>query len=101
MKAGWTKYLVTGTLLALLAGCSSKPTDRGQQYKDGKLIQPLALVNQPNAKGRPVNGKDFADQVAQIRFASAGLYSRQSVTYSAVQSWLMAGEIPASCGSLV
>ncbi|ATZ12486.1 murein transglycosylase A [Erwinia amylovora] len=91
MKAGWTKYLVTGTLLALLAGCSSKPTDRGQQYKDGKLIQPLALVNQPNAKGRPVNGKDFADQVAQIRFASAGLYSRQSVTYSAVQSWLMAG----------
>ncbi|MCK8397403.1 murein transglycosylase A, partial [Erwinia amylovora] len=60
-------------------------------YKDGKLIQPLALVNQPNAKGRPVNGKDFDDQVAQIRFASAGLYSRQSVTYSAVQSWLMAG----------
>ena len=27
----------------LLAGCSSKPTDRGQQYKDGKLEQPLAL----------------------------------------------------------
>ncbi|CCG86155.1 murein transglycosylase A [Erwinia piriflorinigrans] len=91
MKAGWVKYLVTGTLLVLLAGCSSKPTDRGQQYKDGKLIQPLALVNQPNAKGRPVNGKDFADQVAQIRFASAGMYSRQSATYSAIQSWLMAG----------
>lgn len=91
MKAGWAKYLVTGTLLALLAGCSSKPTDRGQQYKDGKLDQPLALVNQPNAKGRPVNGKDFADQVSQIRFSSAGMYSRQSGTYSAIESWLMAG----------
>lgn len=91
MKAGWAKYLVTGTLLALLAGCSSKPTDRGQQYKDGKLEQPLALVNQPNAKGRPVNGKDFADQVSQIRFSSAGMYSRQSGTYSAIESWLMAG----------
>ncbi|WP_455820090.1 murein transglycosylase A [Pseudomonas cerasi] len=91
MKAGWAKYLVTGTLLALLAGCSSKPTDRGQQYKDGTLNQPLALVNQPNAKGRPVNGKDFADQVSQIRFSSAGMYSRQSGTYSAIESWLMAG----------
>lgn len=91
MKAGWAKYLVTGTLLALLAGCSSKPTDRGQQYKDGKLDQPLGLVNQPNAKGRPVNGKDFADQVSQIRFASAGMYSRQSGTYNAIESWLMAG----------
>ncbi|QZQ51027.1 murein transglycosylase A [Erwinia persicina] len=91
MKAGWAKYLVTGTLLALLAGCSSKPTDRGQQYKDGKLDQPLALVNQPNAKGRPVNGKDFADQVSQIRFASSAMYSRQAGTYSAIESWLMAG----------
>ncbi len=91
MKGHWAKYLVTGTLMALLVGCSSKPTDRGQQYKDGKLEQPLALVNQPNAKGRPVNGKDFADQVSQIRSSSSGMYSRQSGTYSAVQSWLMAG----------
>ncbi|MDU3078945.1 MAG: hypothetical protein E7B29_22080, partial [Mixta calida] len=37
MKGRWTKYWVTGALLALLAGCSSKPTDRGQQYKDGKI----------------------------------------------------------------
>lgn len=91
MKGRWAKYLVTGTLLALLAGCSSKPTDRGQQYKDGKLDQPLGLVNQPNAKGRPVNGRDFADQVGQIRSYSSGMYSRQSGTYSAIESWLMAG----------
>lgn len=60
MKGRWAKYVITGGLIALLVGCSSKPTDRGQQYKDGKLDQPLGLVNQPNAKGRPVNGKDFA-----------------------------------------
>jgi len=91
MKGNWAKYLVTGTLLALLAGCSSKPTDRGQQYKDGKLEQPLALVNQPNAKGRPVNGRDFVDQVAQIRSTSSGLFSRNTGTYSAIESWLIAG----------
>lgn len=91
MKGRWGKLAFTGALLALLAGCSSKPTDRGQQYKDGKLHQPLALVNQPNARGRPVNGKDFGDQVGQIKFASSSLYSRQSSTYSAVESWLMAG----------
>ncbi|AUX94592.1 murein transglycosylase A [Mixta gaviniae] len=91
MKGRWTKYWATGALLALLAGCSSKPTDRGQQYKDGKIEQPLELVNQPNAKGRPVNGKDFGDQVNQIRFASSSLYGRQSSTYSAIENWLLAG----------
>lgn len=91
MKVRWYHYVAVGTLLALLAGCSSKPTDRGQQYKDGKLNQPLALVNQPNAKGRPVNGGDFASQISQIRNASDNLYRRQVSTYSAVQSWLLAG----------
>ncbi len=57
MKGRWAKYLVTGTLLALLAGCSSKPTDRGQQYKDGKLDQPLGLVNQPQRQRPPVNAQ--------------------------------------------
>lgn len=90
-KRYWAGYLLTGVIFALLAGCSSRPTDRGQQYKDGKLEQPLALVNEPNAKGRPVNGRDFADQVSQIQFASSALYSRHNSTYSAVKSWLMAG----------
>lgn len=91
MKGRWAKYALTGAFIALLAGCSSKPTDRGQQYKDGKLEQPLALVNQPNAKGRPVNGQDFGEQVRQIQVASSGLFSRQNGTYSAIESWLMAG----------
>ena len=73
MKSHWVKYALTGALITLLAACSSKPTDRGQQYKDGKLEQPLALVNQPNAKGAPVNGRDFADQVGQIRSYSVRL----------------------------
>ncbi len=91
MKARWTKYIATGALIALLAGCSSKPTDRGQQYKDGKLDQPLGLVNQPSAKGRPVNGKDFADQVSEIQYASPTMFSRQNSTFNAIKSWLMAG----------
>lgn len=91
MNGRWAKYAVTGALIALLAGCSSKPTDRGQQYKDGKLEQPLGLVNQPNAKGRPVNGKDFGDQISEIQYASPGMYSRQTSTYSSLKAWLMAG----------
>jgi membrane-bound lytic murein transglycosylase A len=91
MKGCWAKFAVTGALLALLAGCSSKPTDRGQQYKDGKLDEPLGLVNQPNAKGRPVNGKDFSDQVSEIQYASPAMYSRQTGTYGSIKAWLMAG----------
>lgn len=91
MKGSRAKIVITGALLALLAGCSSKPTDRGQQYIDGKLEQPLAMVNQPNAKGRPVNGKDFADQVSEVKFASPAMFSRQNTTFSAIEGWLMSG----------
>ncbi|MFD1802014.1 murein transglycosylase A [Mixta tenebrionis] len=91
MKGRWAKYVAAGALLALLAGCSSRPTDRGQQYIDGKIDSPLTLVNQPNAKGRPVNGKDFGDQVSEIRFASSSLYRKQSDTYSAIENWLLSG----------
>ena len=66
MKGRWGQYVVGGLLVALLAGCSSRPTDKGQQYKDGKINDPLELVNRPNAKGKPVNGKDFSDQLTAI-----------------------------------
>jgi len=91
MKGRWSKYFLTGAALALLAACSSKPTDRGQQYEDGKLTQPFTLVNQPDAVGAPINGGDFAQQVGQIRSASPRLYGNQSAVYSAVQEWLRAG----------
>ncbi len=42
MKGRWAKYVATGVMLAMLAACSSKPTDRGQQYKDGKFTQPFS-----------------------------------------------------------
>ena len=90
-KGGWAKYVVTGAILAMLAACSSKPTDRGQQYKDGELTQPFSLVNQPKATGVPVNAGDFAQQVAEIQNASPKLYNSQGHVYNAVQQWLQAG----------
>lgn len=91
MKGRWTRYLLTGAMISLLAACSSKPTDRGQQYQDGKFTQPLSLVNQPDATGAPINGGDFIEQVNQVRSASPRLYSNQSDVFNAVQQWLRAG----------
>ena len=75
MKGRWAKYLMAGAMVAILAACSSKPTDRGQQYKDGKLSQPFSLVNQPDAVGAPINAGDFSEQVFLIRNASPSHYS--------------------------
>ncbi len=91
MIGRWTKYIVTGVVVAVLAGCSSKPTDKGQQYKDGKFTQPFSLVNRPDAVGAPVNGGDFAEQVSQIRSASPRLYKSKNDVYGSVQEWLRAG----------
>ncbi|NDL65532.1 murein transglycosylase A [Acerihabitans arboris] len=91
MNKQWAHYLFIGLILAILAGCSSRPTDRGQQYKDGLLTQPFGLVNEPNAKGRPVNAKDYADQVTETQYAAAGLYGRNSGNFNAVKRWAMAG----------
>jgi membrane-bound lytic murein transglycosylase A len=78
-------------MLAMLAACSSKPTDRGQQYNEGKFTQPFSLVNQPDAVGSPINAGDFSEQVRQIRSASPRLYNSQSNVYNALQEWLRAG----------
>lgn len=91
MKGRWIKYIAAAAILTMLAGCSSKPTDRGQQYKDGKFSQPFSLVNQPDAVGAPINGGDYVEQVNQIRSASQRLYNNGSNIYSAVQQWLRAG----------
>ncbi|TNV17370.1 murein transglycosylase A [Buttiauxella sp. B2] len=91
MIGRWTKYIVTGVVVAILAGCSSKPTDKGQQYKDGKFTQPFSLVNRPDAVGTPVNGGDFSEQVNQIRSASPRLYNSKNDVYGSVQEWLRDG----------
>ncbi|AIN17025.1 mltA specific insert domain protein [Yersinia rochesterensis] len=91
MTSRWGKYLLSGIMIAVLAGCQSRPTDRGQQYKDGRLEHPLELVNEPHATGKPVNAKDFSDQVKVINQSSPGLYNRNSSTFNAVENWMLAG----------
>ncbi|MFZ4835619.1 murein transglycosylase A [Rouxiella sp. Mn2063] len=91
MKGRFSKYLLGGLLIAILAGCSSRPTDRGQQYKDGRLDNALEYVNEPNATGKPVNARDFVDQVSEVRSASSALYGRNSSTYNAIEQWVRAG----------
>jgi membrane-bound lytic murein transglycosylase A len=91
MKGRWGKYLLGGLVIAVLAGCSSKPTDRGQQYKDGHLDQSLELVNRPNARGAPINGQDYSNQLMEIKYASPSLFNRNNSTYQAVQNWMAAG----------
>lgn len=91
MTSRWGKYLLSGIMIAVLAGCQSRPTDRGQQYKDGHLEQPLELVNEPNATGKPVNAKDYSDQVKVINQSSPGLYGRNSSTFNAVENWMLSG----------
>ncbi|MCL2896624.1 murein transglycosylase A [Brenneria tiliae] len=91
MRGCWGKYVLTGIVIAILAGCQSKPTDRGQQYKDGHLNQPLELVNEPNAAGKPVNARDFATQVSEIRAASPGLYTSNNNTFDAIKRWMISG----------
>ena len=91
MKGRWSKYLLSGLVIAILAGCSSRPTDRGQQYKDGRLENALEYVNEPNATGKPVNAKDYANQVMEVQYASSALYGRNNTTFQAVEQWLRAG----------
>ena len=91
MNRRWGKYLLSGLVIAVLAGCSSKPTDRGQQYKDGQLDQALELVNQPNTRGVPINGADYSAQLREIQSASPSLFNRHNITYQAVQSWMASG----------
>ncbi len=94
MKGRLGKYLVSGLVIALLAGCQSRPTDKGQQYKDGHLVHDLELVNTPNASSRPVNGRDFFTQVSAIRNTSSSLFNRNSSTYQAIERWVNAGSDP-------
>ncbi|MGK2946670.1 MAG: murein transglycosylase A [Candidatus Malihini olakiniferum] len=91
MRGCWSKYMLTGIVITTLAGCQSKPIDRGQQYKDGRLEQPLALVNEPNATDKPVNAGEFVNQVIEIKNASPMLYARNQDIFHAIQRWMQAG----------
>lgn len=90
MIGRWAKYFLGCAIVVLLVGCESRPTDRGQQYKDGKLTHPFELVNNPNAQNKPVNGKDFAQQVYEISQSSPSLYAKYRDTYQAIFQWMAA-----------
>lgn len=94
MKGRWGQCLSTGVVIAMLLGCSPKPTDRGQQYKDGHLTQSLALVEKLNLQGTPVNSQDYTAQLKEIKTVSPSLFGNHSSTYQAVQRWLAAGGDP-------
>ncbi|MBP6123196.1 MULTISPECIES: murein transglycosylase A [Providencia] len=91
----WQKWLVTGMFFSFLVGCQSHPTDKGQQYKDGRLESELQKVNQVNVQGRPINPSDFNQQVTEIKNASPRLFKSNNDTYHAIENWLMAGGDPA------
>jgi membrane-bound lytic murein transglycosylase A len=79
----------------MLAACSSKPTDRGQQYSEGKFTQPFSLVNQPDAVGSPINAGDFSEQVRQIRSASPRLIIARATSITRCRSGCVPVAIPA------
>lgn len=91
MSKQWVISLIGGVIIVILAGCQSRPTDREQQYKDGQLTQPLALVNAPNARGKPVNAGDYADQVIETLYAAATLFQRNQTDFAVIQRWAQAG----------
>ncbi|WP_112114303.1 murein transglycosylase A, partial [Lonsdalea populi] len=89
---GWRgSCVLVGLAIAVLAGCQSRPTDQGQQYKDGHLAQPLKMVNEPNTHGKPINAGDFANQVTHIQTDSPTLHSNNNATFQAVQNWMLSG----------
>lgn len=93
------RWIVTGVFFSLLAGCQTHPTDKGQQYKDGRLVEDLQKVNQVNVQGKPINAPDFNQQVVEIQKASPRLFQNNRDTYHAIENWLMAGGNPAELAS--
>lgn len=91
MKGCWVKYVVSGTLLLLLAACTPKSPRSDKQYDADKFNQMFALVNHPDATGSPINAGDFAEQINHIQRASPRLYNSQSDIYNALSQWLRAG----------
>ncbi|MGJ0624588.1 murein transglycosylase A [Xenorhabdus bovienii] len=90
----WGKYLLCGFVISLLSGCQVRPTDQGQQYKDGRISEDLQLVNIPNAQGSPINAGDFQAQVKFISKSSPRLYGNNRETLDAIQNWMLSGGDP-------
>ncbi|WP_340620853.1 murein transglycosylase A [Xenorhabdus siamensis] len=87
----WSKYFLCSAVVFLLSACHLRPTEQGQQYKDGHLTQDFQLVNTPNAQGSPVNAGDFVTQVKLISESSPQLYANQRATFNAIENWMQYG----------
>ncbi|MGL4859111.1 MAG: murein transglycosylase A, partial [Enterobacteriaceae bacterium] len=84
-------WLLPAVLAILLAGCQSRPTDQGQQYKDGHMTHDLQQVFAPNTKRVPVNSQDYQKQVQEVANSSGALFKQNSNTYQAVERWIQGG----------
>lgn len=73
-------------VLFLLTGCQSHPTNKGQQYSEGRFAQSLRL-NEPRLS-IPVNISDYVNQVAKLKLASPALYRKNEQVYKAIDDWI-------------
>lgn len=65
---------------------SNKPTNQGQQYKDGQLSLPLN-INYPRLN-TPINISDYIIQVEKIKSSSPALYRKNEHIYKAINEWI-------------
>ncbi|MWN89321.1 murein transglycosylase A [Gilliamella sp. Pra-s65] len=65
---------------------SNKPTNQGQQYKDGELSLPLNR-NHPQLN-IPVNISDYIIQIEKIKLSSPALYRKNEHIYKAINEWI-------------
>ncbi|ODP95799.1 murein transglycosylase A [Salinivibrio sp. SS3] len=83
------KALVVMACVAILAGCV-RPTDRGQQYIDGRFESILTPVPQV-ASESPRDFSLFNDQLAAVTANSPSLVAEHQAVYQRLQAWLDAG----------
>ena len=92
MKGRWGKYLLGGLLGGGVGGLFVQSRPIGvSNIKDGRLDQSLELVNQPNAKGSPVNAKDYSDQLMEISTRRLRCLTATTAPIRPVQSWMASG----------
>ncbi len=75
--------------VALLAGCV-RPTDRGQQYQDGRFERILTPVSQVVSES-PRDFSLFQEQLAEVETTSPSLVAQHQAVYQRLASWLDAG----------
>ncbi|WP_439437242.1 murein transglycosylase A [Salinivibrio costicola] len=83
------KALVVMACVAILAGCV-RPTDRGQQYRDGRFERILTPVSQVVSES-PRDFSLFQEQLTEVEAKSPSLVAKHQAVYQRLQAWLDAG----------